>query len=173
MTIINFAKQKHPTKKGMGMKIQFSFTKKIPQRWALHNFSQKVLRHLPDLDKASEICVIFVSDGEIRNINKIFLKKNYATDVIAFNYKGSGSNLITCNDILPFGDIYISLDTAKRQAKKGKYPLYKELALLILHGLLHLVGYRDESPEQRKKMFALQKELFGTLNPRLAPPDFK
>ena len=88
-------------------------------------------------------------------------------------FKERGSVPDCGREVLPFGDIYVSIDAARRQAKRGGYPLVRELALLLLHGLLHLTGFDDRTPSQRKRMFLEQARLFGKVDPRLAPPDFK
>lgn len=164
------------------MKIYFSSNKKIPKKNLLLRFSQAVCRQLPALEKDGEICVVFVSDQQIKDINKRFLNSNRTTDVIAFNYEeifnpnylqalSSPSVKSGLKKEIPFGDIYISLDTAKRQAKQGGHLVLKECALLILHGLLHLVGFEDKTLKKRKLMFALQKKIFLKIFPNLAPPD--
>jgi probable rRNA maturation factor len=123
---------------------------------------------VPSLNRPGEVCVAFVSDGRIRRVNRRFLKHDHATDVIAFRYprgaRGRG---------LPFGDVFVSLDHAKAQARKGGYPVRQEAALLVAHGLLHLAGYRDRTRALRSRMFARQRLLFRQLAPGLAPPDFR
>lgn len=99
-----------------------------------------------------------MSDAAIRKYNRRFLKHDFATDVLAFpNDEG--------------GDILISLDTAKRQAREGGYGAVQELALYALHGMLHLAGYDDHGIRARAHMFAAQKRIFRRAAPRLAPPD--
>lgn len=157
------------------MTIRFFCSRKNCRQERLLKFSRKVCQELKISKSRGELSLVFVSDRAIRKINKTFLGRNRATDVIAFPYRDEpshNSQLQTHNEPMPFGDIYISLDTAERQAKKQNYPLRNELALLIVHGLLHLIGYRDGSAKQKKRMFALQRRLFRKINPRLAPPDF-
>ena len=127
------------------------------------------------LKNCGELSIIFVSDPEIKRINKQFLKKNNPTDVIAFNYTPILRAARAKENIkkIPFGDIYISVESARKQAKNGGHGLLQELALLILHGLLHLAGYEDETVSKRKNMFRAQKKLFRKINPKLAPPDFR
>jgi probable rRNA maturation factor len=71
----------------------------------------------------------------------------------------------------PFGDICISVDTARRHARRGRHALIQELALLVVHGLLHLLGFEDGTIRQRKRMFRQQARLFRIADPSLAPPD--
>jgi probable rRNA maturation factor len=86
---------------------------------------------------------IFTTDIEIININKEFLKHNYFTDVIAFeNNKGKSVN----------GEIYLSIDTIRRNADNYKVSLRAEIIKVMIHGTLHLCGYADERKEDKEEM---------------------
>ena len=87
-----------------------------------------------------DINVIVVGDEELLDINKKFLKHNYFTDVITFNYND--------NDVVS-GDIYISLDRINENAKKLKDTPEAELHRVIVHGVLHLLGYDDKTSNQK------------------------
>ncbi|RKZ22292.1 rRNA maturation RNase YbeY [bacterium] len=89
-----------------------------------------------------EVSITFVGDREIRELNKRYLGRDRPTDVIAFPIHEHGI----------IGDIYISIDTAKRQAAQYGQTLEEELLLLTAHGVLHLAGYGDRTEEERKKM---------------------
>ena len=80
-------------------------------------------------------------DGEIRRLNRQFLERDRATDVIAFSGEG---------DLL--GEIAVSIDTARRQARARGVSLESELKLLAVHGFLHLTGYDDLSLPAWRKM---------------------
>ncbi|MEW6041782.1 MAG: rRNA maturation RNase YbeY [Elusimicrobiota bacterium] len=108
-----------------------------------------------------EVNLIFTNSPKIKKINKCFLNKNSVTDVIAFNYhpeknlrrlrrhKLCGASVL---DPKPFGDIYVCIDRAKKQAKSYNHSLLKELLILTVHGTLHLTGMDDKTHPQRKKM---------------------
>ncbi|MCX6150211.1 MAG: rRNA maturation RNase YbeY [Ignavibacteriales bacterium] len=85
-----------------------------------------------------------ISTQTIQVINKKYLKHNYPTDILTFNYSGSENNLE--------GEIFISVEEAKRNAKKFKCSFEQEIVRLIVHGFLHLIGYNDDKPSRRKKM---------------------
>lgn len=116
--------------------------------------------------------MIFVSASAIRKINRRFLGESANTDVIAFNYPNHARSHHSTSDST-FGDIFISVDTARRQAREGNHTLSQELALLIVHGLLHLIGYEDKTESKRKIMFAKQRHLFRKINLEYTPPDFR
>lgn len=87
--------------------------------------------------------VAFVSDSKIKKLNKIFRNKNHATDVLSFPYEPDQFDFLETENFI--GDIIISLETAKRQAVENSLPFETEIKQLILHGILHLLGYDHES----------------------------
>ena len=90
------------------------------------------------------ISIIFVSDTYITGLNKQFFNKNRPTDVIAFTMNEEGEKLE--------GEVYISVDTAEKQAKEYNVELAEELMRLVVHGLLHLTGYDDNKENEQKVM---------------------
>ena len=115
--------------------------------------------------RRGELCVIFVSDREMRRINRQFLRHDYATDVLAFPYS---AELPGRADDAPFGDVYIAWGVARRQAKEQSHPLLAEILTLAAHGALHLVGYDDRKPAGRRRMFAVQERIVRELMPKKA-----
>jgi len=97
-----------------------------------------------------EINIVLVSDAEIKRLNKTFLSHSGSTDVIAFNHPIPA--FTAPGEAPPFGDIYICLPQARRQAKKMGHTLWTELLILTTHGALHLSGMDDSTPALRRKM---------------------
>lgn len=96
-----------------------------------------------------EISINFVNDRRIRQINKEYLNEDCFTDVISFAMtEGEGAEF--CPQLL--GDVFISIDTAKRQAKMYGSSFADELLLYLVHGVLHILSYDDIDPEKRKIM---------------------
>lgn len=91
----------------------------------------------------NEISIIFVHDEYLRKLHKDYLKDDSPTDVMSFN--------LGENDRIE-GEIYISLDRAKIHAAEFNVSLDSEIARLIIHGLLHLKGYDDQTDVQRNQM---------------------
>lgn len=106
----------------------------------------------------AELSLVLVNDMHIKNLNWKYRRKDSATDVLAFPMRDSRR---LSGAIL--GDVVISVETAKREAKKRKKDLQDELDLYFVHGILHLLGYDDEKPRARKKMKEKEKELMETL----------
>jgi probable rRNA maturation factor len=113
--------------------------------------------------RPGELCVIFLRDSEIRKLNRRFLRKDRPTDVIAFRYEDGAPGCAAAD--LPFGDVYIGLDAAKRQAKALGHSLKKELVTLVAHGALHLLGHDDMAPAAKKRMFKAQDRLVDRILP--------
>ena len=94
-----------------------------------------------------DINYIFTSDTYLRTINKKFLKRDYYTDTITFNYSNK------CNIE---GDIYISIETVKKNSVTYKSLFCNELYRVMIHGILHLVGYDDKNEKGKRKMRELE-----------------
>ena len=90
-----------------------------------------------------DINYIFVDDETILDINRRFIGHDYYTDHIGFDYSDAGALS---------GDIYISLDTVRSNAELYGATFDEELRRIIIHGLLHLCGLRDKTPEERQQM---------------------
>lgn len=97
---------------------------------------------------------IFCSDQRELEVNREFLGHDYYTDVITFDY----STAATIN-----GDIFISLDTIKSNAEMVGVSFEDELMRIIIHGILHLTGQADKTPEARAQMTAKENHALAIL----------
>ena len=96
-----------------------------------------------EVKKIGQVNIIFCSDNYILDINQKYLQHDYFTDIITFDY---------CeNDVLS-GDLFISVDSVRENAIFYKTEFADELNRVIVHGLLHLIGYDDHSDEDIKMM---------------------
>ncbi len=98
---------------------------------------------LEEKKQLGDISYIFCSDKYLLNINKQYLNHDYFTDIVTFDY--TEDNSIS-------GDIFISIDTIEENRKKFKTTFDNELHRVIIHGILHLVGYNDKTDEEQKVM---------------------
>ena len=98
------------------------------------------------------VAVRYVSDEEIQRLNREYRKKDQVTDVLAFSY---AEDRLHAEESL--GDVAISAAQAKRQAEAGG--VKRELAMLVVHGVLHVLGYDHEKPKEAKQMFAHQDQI--------------
>jgi len=105
--------------------------------------------------KLGNVNYVFCSDEYLLNINRKYLKHNFYTDVITFNYVEN--NIIN-------GDIYISIERVKENAKNLKITFMNELNRVMIHGILHLIGYDDKSENDKVKMTKMENKYLRLLN---------
>jgi probable rRNA maturation factor len=101
------------------------------------------------------INIFICDDCDIINYNKKYLKHNYPTDIISFNY--GGKNKIE-------GELIISLETVKRNSEQYKTAFINEFNRVIIHGILHLCGYEDDTIYKKRKMRKKEIILLNALN---------
>ena len=91
-----------------------------------------------------DVSYIFCSDSFLLQLNQQYLNHNTLTDIITFDYSEGAKQLE--------GEIYISIDRVKENAKKFKVPFQDELDRVMIHGVLHLIGYKDKKPADKALM---------------------
>ena len=104
--------------------------------------------------KIGDISYIFCSDAKILEVNNQYLQHDYYTDIITFDYT-EGDKIA--------GDIFISLDTVKSNSEQFNQEYEQELKRVIIHGILHLCGIDDQSPEERQNMISKENEALEML----------
>jgi len=142
--------------------------RRIPLRAETYKtWGEKVLRKLGRPE--AEISLSFLNDRRIRSLNKIYRGKDRPTDVLAFPLALSRSvrwKSAAHRPPLFLGDVVISVPTARRQAREYRHSLGREMARLMIHGILHLLDYdhekADEARRMRRKERTLIRHLFET-----------
>lgn len=117
---------------------------------------RRVLTHIlrrHHAPRRAQVTVALVSDRAIRALNRRFLHRDRSTDVLAF----------PGGDRLLLGDVVVSVDRARAQAKAAGHDHATEIALLAAHGLLHLLGYDDHTAGRRARMMRRQQRLLHEL----------
>ncbi|MDR0613527.1 MAG: rRNA maturation RNase YbeY [Dysgonamonadaceae bacterium] len=99
--------------------------------------------------KAGAVTYIFCSDEEILRINRQYLNHDYYTDIITFDY--------TENRVVS-GDLFISVDTVKSNSERFGTVYEEELHRVMIHGILHLCGFNDKTPEDEEIMREKENE---------------
>jgi rRNA maturation RNase YbeY len=130
------------------MEISFHFQKTIglKSRIRLKEAIARIFsaEHQP----AESVSLVFCSDEYLLGINKTYLQHDYFTDIITFDLSVSPAPTI--------GEIYISVDTVRSNAKFYGESLNRELHRVIFHGVLHLCGFKDKKPADIKRMRAAE-----------------
>jgi probable rRNA maturation factor len=110
----------------------------------------------------AEVGLVITDDEAVRGLNRRFRGLDEATDVLSFGFSDEGEPFILPpNSAHPLGEVIVSFPAAERQAQEGGISLEDELARLVVHGLLHLLGYDDEEPEEERVMRAREESLLG------------
>jgi probable rRNA maturation factor len=121
--------------------------------------AQRMLLHL-GLESA-ELSVLLTDDASIRELNREYRGKDGPTDVLAFPLDTTDDERPRTPTPLLLGDVVVSLDTAARQARARRRSLLDEVAWLLAHGLLHLVGYDHPTARAARAMDSVTKTLVG------------
>lgn len=116
-----------------------------------------VIETLGDGARIDDFSVSIVDDAMIHRINKEHLDHDYPTDVIAFNYGEEGDEAGIS------GEVIVSAETAIRIASKQTHEPVAELILYVVHGVLHIKGYNDKTPEEASDMWQEQNRIMKLL----------
>ena len=124
-------------------------------REELVRLAERILAYL-DLSSRSELCLSFVSDVDMRELNRRYRQIDATTDVLCFPQKSDATP-----DLL--GDIVISYQTAVRHSQRLEITVEEELRLLIVHAVLHLLGFDHKKKKERDIMREKEKEVLDYL----------
>lgn len=105
-----------------------------------------------------EVGIVLVDGEKMKDLNEKFRGRKMVTDVLAFPLR---DNLVSTKDLL--GEVIICVERAKQEARERKHSLKEELTLLLVHGILHLLDYRDEKLGERKIMQEREREILERL----------
>jgi len=117
--------------------IEFNFRQKAKTSKWLRLVAESEIRRVADIN------VIFCSDNYILEMNQKYLQHDYFTDIITFDY---------CEGDKLSGDLFISVDSVRENAVTYGEEFSRELSRVIVHGVLHLIGYDDHTEEEQKTM---------------------
>ena len=139
---------------------------KVPTgiRLLIRKCCQAVLKS-EGFDKDAEVSVSFVSNDDIKSLNKMYRDKNRVTDVLSFPLSDDGRyDINNETGMCLLGDVVISLQTAMSQAEMYGHSLEREIGFLTVHSMLHLLGYDHEtSPLDEAIMMEKQEAILETL----------
>ncbi len=137
---------------GVEIRVHSKFSSRV-DRARLARVARRTLR----AERADAALTIYVTtDAEIRALNRKFHATNAATDVLSFPAEQG-----TDKPRPYIGDVVVSYERARAQARRARWRIADELDLLAVHGILHLLGYDDLTPRQRARMWKRQEEILG------------
>ena len=123
----------------------------------------KILNFL-EIDEKTEVSILFTDDKFITRLNHKYRGIKKATDVLSFNFEDEDSSFPTVGENKILGDIIISVETAQKQANKLNHNIDREIVVLLIHGLLHLLGYDHIEDNDYKKMHKKENEILNNIN---------
>ncbi len=138
-----------------------------PSDLALAKRAMRAAARPHDVPAAAEVTLAFVDDAEMRALNKRYRGKDKTTDVLSFGdalpagVRGHDAAALlrpSRDGAIELGDVVISGTQAARQARRRRWPLASEVAFLAAHGVLHLLGFDDETNTGYREMLALGRE---------------
>lgn len=136
---------------------------RIPLKYRFHITRSQVLntlaacRSILGQKDIYDLSIIYTNNKNIQGINRTYRKIDKPTDVLSFPLKAIDPETGRKN----LGDIFISIPKAKEQAVEFAHPIREELAILLIHGYLHLIGFDHDSETKKKKMWSLQDQIFS------------
>jgi len=112
-----------------------------------------------------ELGLVIAGQERVQQLNRSYLGRDEPTDVLAFSMLPAGGDLPPFvqppDGVLHLGEVIISYPQALIQAEEHRHSIKKEVAILIIHGVLHLLGYEDEKPELKHRMSAREREILS------------
>jgi probable rRNA maturation factor len=139
----------------------------VEERWV-----RKIVRQVLKAEQVAspyEVSLVFTNADRVKQLNRDYRGVNEPTDVLAFHMlperQSDSSFALPPDGVTRLGEVIVSYPQALAQAKERRHSLERELALLVIHGILHLLGYDHEESREAKKMREREKELLEKYSP--------
>ncbi len=122
-----------------------------------------------DADPGVELGLVITGQERVQQLNRSYLGKDEPTDVLAFSAREEIDAELPPfvqppDGVLHFGEVIISYPQAVIQAEEHRHSVKREIAILIIHGLLHLLGYEHDKPELERQMKTREKEILSCID---------
>ena len=135
--------------------IDAAFASVVAEPW-LEKIAQRVLAS--EAVMPAELGILVTDDATLRRLNREYAGEDHATDVLSFSLQ-EGEEFASPDSVVRLGEVIISFPTAERQARETRRPVDDEVAHLLVHGILHLLGYDHAEPEEEREMRAREAVL--------------
>lgn len=137
------------------------FASELPEDWI-----EGVVRSALEAEgvPAAELGVLITDDETIRSLNRQYAGEDEPTDVLSFSLREGEEFPQSPDGVLRLGEVIVSLPTARRQAAEHGRTLRREVAHLLIHGTLHLLGYDHAQPEEERRMRSREEALLAAVD---------
>ncbi|MFC2018284.1 rRNA maturation RNase YbeY [Chloroflexota bacterium] len=153
----------------LGVQIDDRFRENINEKW-LYKIVELCLK-IHKFDYEVELSLFITGDETVRDINQKYRGMDETTDVLSFALTEEGSDIsqfiLPPDGISHLGEVIISYPRAVMQAEKADHDVEQEMALLIIHGILHLLGYDHNEPDREIEMRGLERKILNDLTREL------
>jgi probable rRNA maturation factor len=151
----------------LSIHIEKPFTGLVDKEW-LRKVVETTLASA-EVGETVDIGLVVASDDTVHNLNRRYRGVNASTDVLAFAMSETGIDRIEKfalppDNILHLGEVIVSYHQAQRQAEEQRHSFERELALLVAHGVLHLLGYDHEEPAAERHMRAMEAKVMDAID---------
>jgi probable rRNA maturation factor len=137
--------------------------------FAVERFQAVIEAVLEHEEQVGDVTLVITDDEGIRELNRDFLDRDAATDVLAFAAQEQAGDFVTAPEAGAYlGDVIVSYPRAVAQAEELGHPVGLELDLLVVHGVLHLLGYDHATEEEKAIMWVRQDAILKDLRGRTA-----
>jgi len=130
----------------------------------LRSTAEQVLK-AQEVSSSAELGLVIAGQARVQELNRNYLGRDEPTDVLAFSMLSAGGDLPPFvqppDGVLHLGEVIIAYPQAVIQAEEHGHSVKREVAILIIHGVLHLLGYSDDKPELKRLMSAREKEILN------------
>jgi probable rRNA maturation factor len=148
--------------------VEERFREAVDKPW-IKKMARQVLK-AEGVSQPYEVSLVFTDSEAVQQLNREYRGVNEPTDVLAFHMltreEDVNSFALPPDGVARLGEVVISYPRAVEQAGEQRHPVERELALLVIHGMLHLLGYDHEGTEDERKMRAREEELLNTYLPQ-------
>ncbi len=152
------------------IRVDKDFQGRIDKRWLRRLVKESIATH--GVDTEVELSLLITDDATVRKLNKKYRGKDKTTDVLSFALEADKRDDVTAGFVMPpgemvhLGEVIVSYPKAAEQAAERRRAVEDELALLVVHGVLHLLGYDHDKPAREREMRSLEQRVLSAVQGR-------
>ena len=152
------------------IRIDRDFQERIDKRWLRRLVKQSIAAQ--GIGTEVELSLLVTDDTTVHELNRKYRGKDKTTDVLSFALDADKRSDASARFVMPpggiihLGEVIVSYPRAVEQAAERKHPVEDELALLVVHGVLHLLGYDHDKPARERKMRSLEQRVLSATRGR-------
>ena len=152
------------------IRVDKGFQGRIDKRWLRRLVKESLGAH--GVDTEVELSLLITDDATVRELNKKYREKDKTTDVLSFALEADKRGDAVAGFVMPpgemvhLGEVIVSYPKAAEQAAEREHPVEDELALLVVHGVLHLLGHDHDKPAREREMRSLEQRVLSAVQGR-------